>query len=106
MIRKITESDARVVLKVLIEECGYRVLDPHDGEAFVSAIVVPQPEGRGACTEYRFCGELGSGGKFRNNGNKDCVPYVDCYPENETPARLAMIDNANKRLAEIFPAKN
>jgi len=29
-------------------------------------------------------------------------PYVDCYSKDETPARLEMIEPANKRLAELF----
>ena len=47
-------------------------------------------------------GSLGFGGKFRNNGNRNNTPHVNCYPEDETPARLAMIAAANKRLDELF----
>ena len=49
--------------------------------------------------EYRFQGALGFGGKFRNHG------YgwrVDCYSEDETPERLAMIESANAALAELY----
>jgi len=35
------------------------------------------------CTEWRFQGSLGFGGKFRYPRMS-----VDCYPEDETPARL------------------
>lgn len=74
---------------------------PDDGRcSFVRTITIV--ELRLACTEYRFMGDLGFGGKFRNNGNRDNTPYVDCYPENETPERLKMIEAANKRLAELF----
>lgn len=95
-MRQITPEEARAVLKVLVEDCGYRCMDPRDADAFVSA----QVEG---CREWRFQGALGFGGKFRNNGNNNNTPYVDCYQEDETPARLEMIAKANARLAEIFP---
>lgn len=103
MNREITEQQARQVLSILVEECDHKIFDPRDADAFVQSIIVPQP--RGAvhdCREYRFCGALGFGGKFRNNGNNENTPYVDCYREDETPARLAMIESANKRLAELF----
>lgn len=101
-MREISESQAWNVLNILVEECGHRVMDPRDAAAFVSAIIVPQPDSKHDCREYRFCGALGFGGKFRNNGNRDNTPYVDCYSEHETPARLQMIEAANRRLAELF----
>lgn len=97
--RTITDQQARTALKILIEECGHRVIDPRDGEAFVSGVTGKH---RGPCREWRFMGALGFGGKFRNNGNHNNTPYVDCYPEHETPARLEMIAKANARLAELF----
>ena len=48
--------------------------------------------------EYRFVGALGFGGKVWHT--RDRI-YVTCYPENRTPERLAMIDRANERLAEL-----
>ena len=106
--RDISEEQAREVLKILVEECDYRVLDPRDGAGFVRAIMWPQPQDKWAhqypCNEYRFMGALGFGGKFRNNGNRDNTPHVDCYREDETPARRAMVERANERLAELFGA--
>src|ERR1700738_5082838 len=93
-MRQITEAQARAVLKILVEECGYRVIDPRDGDMFVYRVTREYHE-------YRFMGALGFGGKFRNNGNRDNTPYVDCYPEDETPARLRMIEAANVRLAVL-----
>lgn len=101
-VRPITEAQARAVLSILVEECGHKVFDQPAADAFVSAIIVPQPNERDNCCEWRFCGALGFGGKFRNNGNHENTPHVDCYQEDETPARLAMIAAANKRLAELF----
>lgn len=33
MVRDISESQARAILKILVEECGYKILDPRDDEA-------------------------------------------------------------------------
>lgn len=95
-MRQITEPQARAVVKILIKECGWRN-DPRDADSFVRAITAKDP-----CREFRFMGALGFGGKFRNNGNHDNTPYVDCYREDETPARVRMIEAANRRLVELF----
>lgn len=100
--RNINLVQARRVLAILVEECGHRVHDPRDATRLIESIITPQPDGGYVCNEYRFCGALGFGGKFCNNGNRDNTPYVDCYREDETPARLQMIEAANKRLAELF----
>lgn len=104
MRREISEQQARAVLRILVEECGHRVFDPRDGDSFVHGIMVPPKYNTEPCREWRFCGALGFGGKFRNNGNNENTPYVDCYREDETPARLEMIDAANRRLIELFGA--
>lgn len=49
------------------------------------------------CTEYRFCGALGHGGKYRSGTNK-----VDCYVEDSTPEREKMIVDTNKELAKLI----
>lgn len=93
---QITREQAIAVRQILVEECG---MQPDDGRcSFVRIISDPKAD----CREYRFMGALGFGGKFRNNGNRDNTPYVDCYPESETPERLRMIEAANRRLAELF----
>lgn len=56
-------------------------------------------KGDGDMREWRFQGALGFGGKFRKHHEKW---YVDCYPEDETPERLAMIEKANVRLKGLF----
>lgn len=48
------------------------------------------------CTEWRFCGHLGYGGKYRRKTNK-----VDCYSEDETPKRIALIRELNDALAKL-----
>lgn len=48
------------------------------------------------CEEWRFCGHLGFGGKYRSNTNT-----VDCYTEDETPQRKKLIKLINKKLSEL-----
>jgi hypothetical protein len=99
-MRQITKEQAITARQILVEECGFR---PDDGRcSFVALVSADITRWAHACHEYRFCGALGFGGKFRNNGNRDNTPYVDCYHEDETPARLKMIEAANVRLAELF----
>lgn len=96
-MRAITATQAQQVRQILEQECGLRPdLDGRDGLTY--CISHREHE----CREYRFIGALGFGGKFRNNGNCDNTPHVDCYAEHETPKRLAMIEAANRRLAELF----
>lgn len=48
--------------------------------------------------EYRFCGNLGFGGKFwRTSGQF----YISCYPEDETVSSLETISKVNKTLREL-----
>lgn len=93
----ISKEQALAARRILEEECGFYP-DPDGREGFVYNVAHPKYPSR----EYRFCGALGFGGKFRNNGNRNNIPHVDCYSEDETPARLAMIEKANKRLVELF----
>ena len=55
--------------------------------------------------EWRFCGKLGFGGKFRVNNNRNGCPYIDCYQEDETPERRALIEITNAELAAAFEEK-
>jgi hypothetical protein len=100
MHREITTDQAKAVRAILEEECGYRRADRFDD--FVYHVATIGKDDWNVCREYRFMGELGFGGKFRNNGKRNNTPYVDCYSENETPSRREMIERANKRLAELF----
>ena len=96
MIR-ISREQAASVRAILEQECGLTT-DSQGRDGFIMTISDPVME----CQEYRFQGALGFGGKFRNNGNFDNTPYVDCYPEDRTPERMAMIERANTRLARLF----
>ena len=95
-MRVLSAEQTRAAFDILVRHCGVR----GDAERWNSF------EYHSArTTEYRFMGALGFGGKFRNNGNRGGVPYVDCYPEDETPERRAMIERANQELAELFAPK-
>jgi hypothetical protein len=47
----------------------------------------------GDLDEWRFCGKLGFGGKYWNKRNA-----VSCYPEDETPQRIELINKINEIL--------
>lgn len=95
-MRVITEAQARAVRQILVEECG---MSPDDGRCSFVRII---SDTTADCREWRFGGALGFGGKFKNWNE---TPYVDCYREHETPERLAMLDRANARLADLFRAE-
>lgn len=63
-------------------------------------------------TEYRFIGNLGSGGKFwrntskRPDGSWGEMWYINCYRESETPERLAAIQAANEALEALRSASD
>lgn len=48
------------------------------------------------CTEYRFIGALGWGGKYYSEKSR-----VSCYSEHETPERLKMIQETNLALKNL-----
>lgn len=50
----------------------------------------------GECSEWRFCGNLGFGGKYRAYRNT-----VDCYKEDLTEERIIIIDKINSELSKI-----
>lgn len=50
--------------------------------------------------EYRFIGSLGFGGKFWLH-HRDGM-YVTCYREDETPERLATIEDTNRCLGIVW----
>ena len=48
------------------------------------------------CSEWRFCGKLGFGGKYRSTWNG-----VSYYSEDETPERLELKNQLNEMLQKI-----
>lgn len=89
----ITAEQADAIFEILKQECGasefHRGQFPH--------FVVGRPSL--GIAEFRFQGDLGFGGKFYCDSRGHW--RVDCYSEDRTPARQAMIDRAMARLAEI-----
>lgn len=105
MTKQPAAIDLDAAYTVLVEECG-----APDGEWDRTRFVVSvgeqlSPDRSSAPTEYRFQGPLGFGGKFRTRyggwGGERFIAYVDCYREDTTPERMAMIGLANERLAEL-----
>ena len=80
------EKRANAIYDILTKECG-----AFDDERKSFVLRQTQDEPR----EWRFCGLLGFGGKFWQG------MYVTCYKEDETPERKAMIEAANKKLADL-----
>jgi len=77
----------QAIWKILQEECGA-------GEDTYGFATHSEP-----ISEWRFQGNLGFGGKIRF---RDGVPYVDCYPEDETILRRIRIAEANTRLLTLY----
>ena len=63
-------------------------------DGFIDYITDPVSFGH----EWRFGGQLGTGGKVCRNSQR---VYVTCYPEHETPELRELMDRANARLAEV-----
>jgi len=89
------KSTANKVYDILVLECGAK---EDEREHFIQVQTSEQVQ------EWRFCGRLGFGGKFWRQGSGWATKeqmYVDCYQEDETPERTAMIDAANARLKAL-----
>ena len=80
------------VYDVLVEECG-----ANEGGYGRREFVLQQLDEHFP-REWRFCGNLGFGGKFYRDDGMLCVK---CYREDETPERKKSIDVANKRMAVL-----
>lgn len=76
----------------LLETIGGAPASLHDDFVFHHARASDKAD------EYRFQGKLGFGGKFRRKTNT-----VDCYKEDENPARLAIIEQLNTILVDYPP---
>lgn len=78
----------------------YDVLIEHAGawEADRASFMRNWPE----CREFRFQGDLGFGGKiWYSHDRRGAYAYVACYSEDLNDDRQRIIDDVNKRLAEI-----
>lgn len=89
--QRLTENMAERVWVVLVEECGANPSADAKWE-FV------HHQTREHCSEYRFQGKLGFGGKLWNNSLR---LSVNCYPEDLTDERGEIMMRANARLKLI-----
>jgi len=88
--KPLSVETANRIFDILVSECGASETMRDD---FIST------ETTEICSEFRFCGNLGFGGKFWNTNGK---LYVNCYPEDETPERACIIGIANAKLARLL----
>lgn len=82
------DEDKVSIWDVLVETCG---APPQMWDQF--KLYFPE------CTEFRFQGDLGFGGKVWANRGRI---YVNCYPEDETPERATLIRVANAQLNQAL----
>lgn len=87
------EAFYRACYAVLVEHAGALVSEE---DAFVRHAL----DDEHPLTEWRFGGKLASGGKFRRLNRR---VYVDCYPEDETNERKAVIQRVNIMLGDLMP---
>ncbi len=95
----LSESEAAAIWQVLVDHAGASD-DPYDRANFIHS------HAESFVQEWRFIGTLGLGGKFRRTRGWQEPDgrgrwYVDCYREDETPERLAVIEATNEALAEL-----
>jgi hypothetical protein len=83
------------VWDILVEHVGAR---EEDRPRFIDACL--RKDRYEVLREWRFCGNLGFGGKFwRNDGRL----YISCYREDMTRGLQKVINKVNGLLAEITP---
>lgn len=61
-----------------------------------SSFIYHHCEDKHGCREWRFCGKLGFGGKYRSTWNG-----VTYYSEDETPERIDIKNQLNSELQKI-----
>lgn len=86
-MKTMTEEKANKVYDILISLGNAR---EDDRDSFVYNHITS------GCSEWRFCGNLGFGGKYRASLNT-----VDCYPEDLTKERIIIIDKIDTELSKI-----
>lgn len=84
-----TETTANKIYNILVNFGG--AYEP-DRDNFI----YHHCKAKNICTEWRFQGKLGFGGKYYSDLN-----VVDCYQENETPLILELIEKINSELKNI-----
>lgn len=86
---KMTNEFATKVYELLVSIGGASAED-------VDNFVYHHTEAKDECTEWRFCGKLGFGGKYRSLTNT-----VDCYSEDATVERIQLMEQLNRELEKL-----
>ncbi len=86
---KISQSKANKIYDLLVSIGGANERDRQD-------FVYHHCKDEYGCTEWRFCGLFGFGGKYRSTWNG-----VTYYIEDETPLIIQLKKELNKALKEI-----
>jgi hypothetical protein len=102
-VNPLSESEAAAIWQVLVDHTDVGS-ESNDRDHFVYCQTAQVIE------EWRFVGCLGAGGKFRRNrvwigATRTESWTVDCYAEDLTDDRQAVIDNTNEALAELRKAR-
>lgn len=93
--RTVNVEYSNKIYDILVEECGASDGEPDDPRQDRWSFCRYLAEDANGYHEWRFCGNLGFGGKFKNTGNRW---YVTCYGEDDTPERSEMIRKADVKL--------
>jgi hypothetical protein len=88
---QMSEQMANEIFDLLVAEAGAY---ENDRSSFVHA----QCRDEYRCSEFRFCGCFGFGGKLWVNAGRI---YVNCYQEEMNKKKQKVIDLVNAKLAEI-----
>ena len=98
--RRLSRELADAIYQILVEECGSAPQSSHQIDFAYAFSERDEPP-----TEWWFGGDLGFGGKIYFDLHRDPPLWVGMYRENETPARVAMMGRANRRLAALWKEK-
>lgn len=90
----LTHDQAEQVYDVLQEYCGAQNAIRDDFVRYAT-----REYGPNETLEFRFCGELGLGGKFYSTSDGRWI--VTCYSEDETVGKRSAITAANIELAVL-----
>lgn len=88
---KMTKQMANKIYDILV---GLGGASPNESDR--SNFIYHHVKSKDGCTEYRFGGKFGFGGKYRSLTNS-----VDCYSEDENPYRIELIDKINQELKTL-----
>lgn len=87
--KKLTLNQANQVYDILVKMGSA-------SESMRDSFIYYNCESEDGCSEWRFGGKLGFGGKYRVQYNK-----VDCWSEDETPSILNLITEINNELSKL-----